>query len=59
MYRPHVVIPENLVGNTGRNENVSLAKQVAIDLDAWNLITDAMADVTTTGTAAMDSPAGN
>jgi len=51
--RPHVVAPENLPDNFPGKEKYTEEKVIAIDPANWELITDGMADVTTTGTAAM------
>ena len=50
---PHVVRPESLPAQYVNALHLNDAHTVPIDPDTWMLITDAMAEVTTTGTAAM------
>jgi penicillin-binding protein 2 len=49
---PHVVAPENLPAGFPGADKYNEEKQIAINPENWALITDAMAAVTTTGTAA-------
>ena len=51
--RPHVVIADDLPKNWPGAEHFSDEQRVEIDPENWDLITDAMADVTVTGTASM------
>ncbi len=50
---PHLVRPDSLPPQYTAAQHYNDVKTVPIDSDAWTLITDAMADVTTTGTASM------
>jgi penicillin-binding protein 2 len=52
MRTPHTVRPESLPAQYVNAMHLNDSHTVPIDPDTWNLITDAMADVTTTGTAA-------
>jgi len=51
--RPHVVRPEDLPAGWPGAEHFNDQQQVEIDPGNWQLITDAMAEVTITGTASM------
>jgi penicillin-binding protein 2 len=58
MVRPYVVSPESLPSGLQRSDSTNESKTIPINPQNWELITDAMADVTSTGTASMTHMAG-